>query len=398
MASSAPLRALLWDIQRQLYLLSEEQLYKLASSLEDERDTAVPEVTGTNEPELFEFIVDYMKSDQLKKLEDEGMSCLLTIRDKIDELKFSMGSKLDMDTANNDKEVSGVSSVAEQVSGLVRLTDVAALLPRREFKMHGGVISDSGSDMSYSSVCKQIDEGVKEKSSESEIICTLLRMIKPGHFKDMLTNKDDLTIAELKRFLKSHMRERSSTELFQELSTAKQQDKETPQQFVYRLLGVKQKVLSASQHGGSEFNYDKRLVQGVFLHTLYQGLNENNFNIRLDIKPYISDLTVTDDFILEQVTKSANEETERQKRLSTVHKHKLLTVNATQSQKDSETGYETFQRRVEGEVRANRTALMELTAQVSALTKNLEKMLSPSATVQSQTTVPLTNVKVPDKP
>ncbi len=264
--------------------------------------------------------------------------------------------------------------------------------------MHGGVISDSGSDMSYSSVCKQIDEGVKEKSSESEIICTLLRMIKPGHFKDMLTNKDDLTIAELKRFLKSHMRERSSTELFQELSTAKQQDKETPQQFVYRLLGVKQKVLSASQHGGSEFNYDKRLVQGVFLHTLYQGLNENNFNIRLDIKPYISDLTVTDDFILEQVTKSANEETERQKRLSTVHKHKLLTVNATQSQKDSETGYETFQRRVEGEVRANRTALMELTAQVSALTKNLEKMLSPSATVQSQTTVPLTNVKVPDKP
>lgn len=129
MASSAPLRALLWDIQRQLYLLSEEQLYKLASSLEDERDTAVPEVTGTNEPERFEFIVDYMKSDQLKKLEDEGMSCLFTIRDKIDELKFSTGSKSDMDTANNDKEVSGVSSVAEQVSGLVRLTDVAALLP-----------------------------------------------------------------------------------------------------------------------------------------------------------------------------------------------------------------------------------------------------------------------------
>lgn len=87
MASSAPLRALLWDIQRQLHVLSEEQLYRLASSLEDERDTAVPEVTGTNEPELFEFIVDYMKSDQLKKLEDEGMSRLLTIRDKSDELK-----------------------------------------------------------------------------------------------------------------------------------------------------------------------------------------------------------------------------------------------------------------------------------------------------------------------
>jgi len=39
----------------------------------------------------------------------------------------------------------------------------------------------------------------------------------------------------------------------------------------------------------------------------------------MDIKPYISDVTVTDDFILEQVTKSANEEAERQKRLSTLH-------------------------------------------------------------------------------
>lgn len=84
MASSAPLRALLWDIQKQLHLLSEEQLYSLASSLEDERGLEVPKVTGTNEPELFEFIVDYMKSDQLRTLEDEGMSCLLIIKDKTD--------------------------------------------------------------------------------------------------------------------------------------------------------------------------------------------------------------------------------------------------------------------------------------------------------------------------
>lgn len=84
MASSAPLPALLWDVKKQLHLLSEEQLYSLASSLEDERGLEVPKVTGTNEPELFEFIVDYMKSDQLRTLEDEGMSCLLIIKDKTD--------------------------------------------------------------------------------------------------------------------------------------------------------------------------------------------------------------------------------------------------------------------------------------------------------------------------
>lgn len=143
MASSAPLRALLWDIQKQLHLLSEEQLHSLALSLEVGRDREVPEVTGSNESEFFEFIVDYMRSDQLRNLEDEGLSCLLTIKDKIDELKSSKESKSDMDTANNDKDASGGSSKTERVSGLVRLTDVAALLPCRDFKMHGGVISDS---------------------------------------------------------------------------------------------------------------------------------------------------------------------------------------------------------------------------------------------------------------
>lgn len=75
------------------HLLSEEQLYSLALSLKDERDMEILEVTCTIEPELFEFIVDYMKSDQLGKLEDEDWSCLLTIRDKIDELKSSKESK-----------------------------------------------------------------------------------------------------------------------------------------------------------------------------------------------------------------------------------------------------------------------------------------------------------------
>lgn len=64
-----------------------------------------------------------MRSDQLKCLEDQGMSCLRTIKDKIYELKVSKGSTSTMDIASNDKEMSNGSSMTEQVSGLVRLTD-----------------------------------------------------------------------------------------------------------------------------------------------------------------------------------------------------------------------------------------------------------------------------------
>lgn len=396
--SSNPRRELLWEIQKLLHLLNEEQLYNIAVSLEDEREVDIPAVTGSNEPELFEYLVGYMKSDQLMDLEDHGLSRLLIIRDEIEELTINKNQHAPaLDSVSSDNEVRGGPTVTEQVPGLVRLTDVAAFLPRREFKMHGGVISDSGSEMSYSSVCKQIDEGLKEKFSESEIIRSVLKMIKPGTFKDMLTNKDDLTVAELKRFLKSHMRDKSSTELFQELSNARQQDKETAQQFVYRLVGLKQKLLFASQQSGSEFNYDKKLVQGVFLHTLYQGLNDKNRDIRRDIKCHLSDLSVTDDFILEQITKAATEEAERQKRLGFVSRPKPLTVNAAQRQENSESTGESSTRNVEGEVKANRTAIMELTAQVSALAKNLEKMIMPPDNAVQNQALSTISSKTPDK-
>lgn len=37
--------------------------------------------------------------------------------------------------------------------------------------------------------------------SDSEIVRAVLRIIKPGNFKDMLMNKDDVSVEELKGFI-----------------------------------------------------------------------------------------------------------------------------------------------------------------------------------------------------
>lgn len=97
-----------------------------------------------------------------------------------------------------------------------------------------------------------------------------MKVIKPGTFRELL-NKSDLTVAELERFLHVHIRDESSTELPQELSNAKQQGQQK--------MGLKQRVLFESQQPGAEFSYDKKLVQGTFLHTLYQGLNEKSSHV-----------------------------------------------------------------------------------------------------------------------
>lgn len=96
---------------------------------------------------------------------------------------------------------------------MVSLKDLS-YLQCREFKVYGGQIGDQNSDITYNSICKQIDEGVREGFTETEIIRGVLRIVKPGAFKDMLTNKDERTICELKGFLRSHLGERAGTELF----------------------------------------------------------------------------------------------------------------------------------------------------------------------------------------
>lgn len=200
---------------------------------------------------------------------------------------------------------------------VVSLRDLS-YLHRREFKIQGGQIGDQASDISYNSVCRQIEEGYKEQFSDAEIVRAVLRVIKPGNFKDMLMNKDELTVGELKDFLHSHLGEQNNTELFQELMCTKQKDNETPQQFLYRVIGLKQKILLASKHVDTDVKYNASTVQDVFLHTVYQGLGHKHSDIRRELKPLLADPTVTDEAILKHLTRVMSDESERQRRLGTI--------------------------------------------------------------------------------
>lgn len=211
--------------------------------------------------------------------------------------------------------------------GMISLKDLP-FLQKKDFKVHGGQIGDNASDVTYSNISKQIDQGLREMHTEGEIIRAVFRIIKPGNFKDMLSSKDDMTIAELKSFLQSHLGEKSSTELFQELISAKQHEHETPQQFLYRMMGLKQKVISMSRQADSDIKYEAQTAQNVFLRTVYQGLNEKHDHIRRELKPLLSDPAITDDSLLRQVNKTTSEETERKRRLGRSARPKAAQANS----------------------------------------------------------------------
>lgn len=113
----------------------------------------------------------------------------------------------------------------------------------------------------------------------------------------MLMNKEEITVAELKVFLQVHLSEKNTTELFQELMCARQDEQETPQQFLYSVIALKQRVLFSSKWPDAGIKYSAT-VQDVFLHTVRQGLGHKYTDIRRELKPLLSGNDVSDETIL----------------------------------------------------------------------------------------------------
>lgn len=121
-------------------------------------------------------------------------------------------------------------------------------------------------------------------------------------------NKDGLTVGELKGLLHSHLGEQSNMELFQELMCTKQKDNETPQQFLYRVIGLKQKILWASKHADTDVKYSESTVQDIFLYTVYQGFAHKYDNVCRELKLLLANTSVIDETTLKQTNRTMNDD------------------------------------------------------------------------------------------
>ena len=251
---------------------------------------------------------------------------------------------------------------------------------KREFKIIGQIGEPGQKDkLSFVSLARQIEGALQKGYKPSEVVDAVVRAINPGmRLRSYLEGLEGLTLPRLRSILRSHYQEKSATELYRQLSTLAQEPQEGPQSFLIRALDTRQKILFATKEADTQLKYDPALVQGMFLHALDTGLQDET--IRTRMRPLLQTVGVQDEDLIQRMNETVLEETERKSKLGSSTRHKNPKVNemhtlqtgggsAQQGQTDKmkSPGRENF---TEEKVMA---ALQEVRSQLATLKESVEK-------------------------
>lgn len=160
----------------------------------------------------------------------------------------------------------------------------------------------------------QIETGKRKGHNEAEIVEAVVRAATPGlSLRDMLESKCNLTLAQLRTILKAHFKEDSMTDLFNRLVNITQDAKESSQNFLFHAVELKERLIAASSDPTSDVQYNPDPIQKKFLRSLSTGLLSDN--IKLQLKCYIDDQSVTDEILIEKMIDAAAVDQERQQKM-----------------------------------------------------------------------------------
>jgi hypothetical protein len=219
-------------------------------------------------------------------------------------------------TSKTDSET--VSNPSKDLVDKLNVDLVKAL--KRDFKIIGVIGGDKQKDsLSFVSLSRQIETGIKSGYKESVIVEAVIRAVSPNlKLRSYLEMINDMSLVRLKQILRAHFKEKSGTEMYQELTSLCQGPKESAQDFLIRAMNLRQQVIFASQADDSVVKYETSLVQSLFLHVVETGMQQES--IRAKVRPLLEKPGVTDEELMERVNVAVSAETERQNKMAGVKK------------------------------------------------------------------------------
>ena len=278
---------------------------------------------GKGRSAVLRLVLSFLTGEEIEAQADGGLELLVKVQGKLKT----------WEKKNKEKE-EGKEIKSPAMTPVPPLSSIPMDAARKEFKIKGQ-IGDPGQreKLPFTSLVHQIDRALSRGYPEADVVDAVINAMVPGlSLRAYLETKPDLDLPVLRRLLRSHYREKEATELYHDLTRAVQEPKESPQEFLLRMLALRQKILFASKEANAAFSYDATLVQGMFLHSLLTGIT--NENIKSDLKPLLQKVETTDEALVEQINIAANNEEERQQKLATTRKARVSELNSVPTKKE----------------------------------------------------------------
>lgn len=235
-----------FEIKATLFQFTTDQLMEISDFL-DIAGTNRENVVGKTRNALVSLIIQHVERDELSELEDEGMSEMLSLMDKITTLqeanKNTMAEKDYEEREKLKRQLQQLklmvqqkeTEMQEQAKRTAKSVVTNETVPghtapahannppwRKDYKISGQIGEPGQKDrLTFSSLARQIENGLSKDYPESEIVDAVIRAIVPGlQLRSYLEGKSDLSLPTLRRILRSHYQERSATELYKQIGRA----------------------------------------------------------------------------------------------------------------------------------------------------------------------------------
>lgn len=185
---------------------------------------------------------------------------------------------------------------------------------KKDFKIQGGMITEGTSNISYTSLLRQIHAGLERGYPENDVIEAVVRIVDPTTpLRHYLDGRSDLSLTSLKDILKAHFKECPITDLYAQLGRLAQENKESAQHFLMRSLELKQKIFVRAKDLGAR---DESLIQELFISALTTGFKDET--IHAGVKRLTENKTadaISDEELMTHLSKLSLEVEERQRKL-----------------------------------------------------------------------------------
>ena len=281
-------------------------------------------------------IFQYIDKELMAKTDEERKAFLQGLRSH----HFETPEVTETSVVVNDTNVTGEKSKSPlpqklenpTIKNMLESTSVF----RRQFKIFGQIgHPDEKDKLSFTSLTRQVDSGLKQGYSEQEIVDGVIRAISAGMvLRSYVETFKDLSLERLRKILRNHYGVKNSTELYQSLASICQGPKESPQEFLMRALDLRQKILfSGTQDQGEDtLVYETDHVQKLFLRTVETGLQDENVRVR--VRGYLKDSTISDEELIRQVNNAVSTEDERARKLRSQNRGKSAQVSRVAEEKN----------------------------------------------------------------